>query len=223
MYSSLKIYIEKLGSLDDYYVTCKYDGSSIAIYLDPQTGTPKSIVTVGNTNIDSSGIDQTWKLLNFLPRKFPLGIVAIQCEALIDTSRYSESERARQKANALINGKLEECMNDVKKLLTLRAYRYYTDDSPQGIALSGLDYKDVLESFETIYSPEADHHVLFAPADTWTFEELLGCPGYTETDLTKTTTGVFLNDGWVVYDEHGINQGALKYEGAGSGTDSGNH
>ena len=31
MYSSLKIYIEKLGSLDDYYVTCKYDGSSIAI------------------------------------------------------------------------------------------------------------------------------------------------------------------------------------------------
>ena len=217
MYNSLKIYIEKLGSLDDYYVTCKYDGSSIAIYLDPQTGTPKSIVTVGNTNIDSSGIDQTWKLLNFLPRKFPLGIVAIQCEALIDTSRYSESERARQKANALINGKLEECMNDVKKLLTLRAYRYYTDDSPQGIAISGLDYKDVLESFETIYSPEADHHVLFAPADIWKFKDLseeLCAP-----DKIKTSTGEFLRDGLVIYNKNGVCQGALKYSGAGTGTE----
>jgi len=164
MYDSLKTYIEKLGSSDNYYITCKYDGSSIAIYLDPETGIPRSLVTVGNTNIDSSGIDQTWKLLKFLPKKFPLGIVAIQCEALIDTSRYSESDRARQKANALINGKLEECINDVNNLLTLRAYRYYTDDTPTGIAIRNQDYKDVLSSFETIYDPR-DKHVLFAPAD----------------------------------------------------------
>ena len=87
------------------------------------------------------------------------------------------------------------------------------------VVQGGTFYNDaVLKSFETTRS-HIDGHILFAPADTWTFEELLGCPGYTETDLTKTTTGVFLNDGWVVYDEHGINQGALKYEGAGSGTE----
>lgn len=216
MYDSLKTYIEKLGNLDDYYITCKYDGSSIAIYLDPETGTPRSLVTVGNTNIDSSGIDQTWKLLKFLPKKFPLGIVAIQCEALIDTSRYSESDRARQKANALINGKLEECINDVNNLLTLRAYRYYTDDTPHGIAIRNQDYKDVLSSFKTIYAP-GDKHVLFAPADVWKFEDLDS--DTCALDKIKTSTGEFLRDGLVIYDRHGVCQGALKYSGAGSGTE----
>ena len=200
------------------YFNLKYDGSSIAIYIDPTTGIPLREVTVGNLNLDSFGVDQTWKLHSFLPSRFPIGIKAIQCEALIDTTRLSDvtPERARQKSCGLINSLY--CDAEVNNLLTLRAYRYYTDDSPAGLAIRSLDYREVLQSFETTRS-HIDGHILFAPADTWTFEELLGCPGYTETDLTKTTTGVFLNDGWVVYDEHGINQGALKYEGAGSGTE----
>ena len=113
------------------YFDLKYDGSSLALYLDPKTGKPHRIVTVGNLNIDDFGVDQTWKLLSFVPPVFPKGIVAIQMEALVDTSRLSESpERARQKANGLINSK--HMVEDVGNLLTLRAFRYYTDDSEDG-------------------------------------------------------------------------------------------
>ena len=73
----------------------------------------------------------------------------------------------------------------------------------------------MLNSFETIYSV-IDGHVLFAPAQVWTLSELRNNPGFTEVDRTITDTGVFLNDGWVVYDKHGICQKALKFSGAGS-------
>ena len=204
----------------EIYCDLKYDGSSIAIYIEPETGKPRKLVTVGNLNLDSMGIDQTWKLLDFLPKQFPKGIVAIQCEALIDVNRMPagvDKDRARQKANGLINSKY--CEDEVLQLLTLRAYRYYTDDSPSGIAISGMDYREVLRSFQTVRS-RFDGHVMFAPADSWTIPELLGMPGFVETDCTVTSTGKFLNDGIVLYSDKGICLGALKYAGAGSGTEA---
>ena len=198
------------------YCDLKYDGSSIAIYLDPTTGRPQKVVTVGNTNIEDFGINQTAKLLRFLPKRFPKGIVAIQSEALVDVRKLDNPDKARQKANGLINSKL--CEAEVSQLLTLRAYRYYTDDSPEGIAIRCMDYRDVLQSFETIRS-KSDGHIMFAPADSWTIEELINMPGFTETDCTVTSTGSFLNDGWVTYSEDGTCLGALKYAGAGSGTE----
>lgn len=200
------------------YCDLKYDGSSIAIYLDPSTGIPKRIVTVGNLNLDNYGVDQTWKLINFLPKRFPRGIVAIQAEALVDINRLSDTdpETARQRANGLINSKY--CESEVNNLLTLRAYRYYTDDSIDGQILRKTDYREVLRMFETVYS-RTDGHILFSPADVWTIDELKGA-GNTETDKTTTSTGYFLNDGWVVYDEFGICLGALKFAGAGSGTEA---
>lgn len=202
-----------------YYYDLKYDGSSLAIYIDPSTGVPKRVVTVGNLNLDDYGVDQTWKLLNFLPKRFPKGIVAIQAEALVDITRLvdSDPERARQKANGLINSKY--CDAEINQLLTLRAFRYYTDSSNDGNIIKSMDYRDVLNSFETVYSM-IDGHVLFSPAQVWTLDELRQMPrDYTETDRTITDTGVFLNDGWVVYDNHGVCQKALKYSGAGSETE----
>jgi len=197
------------------YCDLKYDGSSIAIYLDPKTGIPLQEVTVGNIHVvegGEPGIDQTWKLESFLPARFPKGIVAIQAEALIDTTRLDEPQKARQRANGLINSKDRDT-----SLLTLRAYRYYTDDSPAGLALRNMDYREVLSSFETI----RDHtgYIKFAPADVFTVEELGSMSGYTESDHTITSTGSFLNDGWVMYDEHGICLGALKFAGAGSSSE----
>lgn len=200
------------------YFDLKYDGSSIAIYIDPKTGRPIKELTCGNLNITSNdGVNQTWKLHGLIPKQFPKGIVAVQAEALVDVTRIDNPDRARQKANGLINSVYLE--DEVKNLLTLRAYRYYTDDSPEGIAIRNMDYREVLQSFETVRS-RVDGHVMFAPADSWTVEELKALPGYTETDCTVTSTGTFNNDGWVIYDEHGICLGALKFAGAGSGTEA---
>lgn len=198
------------------YWDLKYDGSSIAVYLNPATGKVKNIVTVGNLNLDNYGIDQTWKLKDFIPT-MPLGIVAIQCEALIDVNRLSESpDRARQKANGLINSKY--CMDEVKSLLTLISYRYYFDDpnSPN----AQIDYRVMIRrGFRGVVS-QLDGHLMFGPAQVFTLDELRGMPGYTETDVTVTESGTFLNDGWVAYDERGVCQGALKFAGAGSGDKS---
>lgn len=203
---------------EQLYCDLKYDGSSLAIYLDPSTGTPLKVVTVGNLNIDNYGIDQSWKLLKFLPSRFPVGIVAIQAEALIDTDRLGDDfEKARQRANGLINSKY--CEADISNLLTIRAYRYYTDSTPQGVAIRNADYREVLQSFQTVLSP-ADGHILFAPADIWTVAELKSMPGFTETDHTQTKTGKFLNDGYVLYSRDGICKGALKFAGAGSSTET---
>lgn len=198
----------------NYYYNLKYDGTSLALYLDPKTGKPLRIVTVGNLNLSSQGIDQTWKLINFVPSRFPKGIAAIQMEAVIDTTRLSEidPQRARQKANGLINSKY--CDAEINNLLTLRAYRYYCDDSIEGNKIKTTDYREVLRSFQTIISG-IDGHVLFAPAEVWTLEELSTRTGYTETTMTVTRDGTFLNDGWVVYNDKGICQGALKFSGAG--------
>ena len=199
------------------YYTLKYDGSSIAIYLDPKTGHPKRIVTVGNLNIDDYGVDQTWKLMRFMPQTFPTGIVAIQCEALVDTRSLPKGvdpQRARQKANGLINSVDRDA--DVLSMLTLRAYRYYTEDTPEGCAIRNSDYKSVLEKFPTVVSP-IDGRIMFAPAQVWSLQDLARDPNFCETDITSTSTGTFTNDGWVLYNKQGICQRALKFSGAGQG------
>lgn len=204
--------------MDDLYCNLKYDGSSIAIYLDPENGKPVRIVTVGNTNLDNLGVDQTWKLNRLIPSNFPRGIVAIQCEALIDLNRAIgiDPDHARQKANGLINSKY--CEAEVESLLTLRAYRYYL---APGTVFPGKSYKDILMEFPT-KTNSLDGHVTFAPAQTWTLRELVANTpqGFTETDRTQTNTGLFLNDGWVLYNRDGICQRALKFAGAGSGTEA---
>lgn len=214
MIDAIKSIEQSLG--ENLYCTLKYDGSSIAIYLDSTTGRPRKVVTCGNLNGQDYGVDQTWKLLKFLPRFFPKGILAIQCEALIDLRRISEGDpdRARQKANGLINSKY--CDSEVSNLLTLRAYRYYTDNSAAGQQIKNTDYRKVIESLPTSLS-KTDGHILFCPAQVWTSQEI---PlGYAETDKTVTNTGEFLNDGWVLYGKDGICRGALKFAGAGSGTE----
>lgn len=219
MLDAIRKSIVELGT-DKIYLDLKYDGSSIAVYIDPTNGVPKRVVTVGNANINDWGVDQTAKLFNFLPQRFPRGIVAIQCEALIDIERLDKSidpEKARQKANGLINSKY--CDQEVSELLTLRAYRYYTDDSEEGKKVRESDYRDVLQSFDTVRSQQ-DNHILFSPAQVWTLPELEGMPGFCESDRTVTDTGTFLNDGWVLYNEHGVCQRAIKYAGAGSGTEA---
>ena len=220
MLEAIKQSSQELGlSKDETYCTLKYDGSSIAIYLHSTTGKPKRIVTVGNLNLSGLGVDQTWKLMKFLPKKFPKGIVAIQAEALIDIDRLNDidPDRARQKANGLINSKYGDA--EVSSLLTLRAYRYYTDNTQQGQFIRNSNYKNVLGSFQTVTSA-LDGHVMFAPAQVWTLTELETMGDFVEHDRTLTNTGRFLNDGIVIYNAQGICQRALKYAGAGSGTEA---
>lgn len=210
------------GIGEELYYDLKYDGASLAIYVDPKTGKPVRVVTVGNLNIDNYGVDQTWKLLKFLPPRFPKGIVAIQAEALIDISRLPlgiDPDTARQKANGLVNSKNEKIQEEVDNLLTIRAYRYYTDNSDDGNLIKSADYRQVLSTFETTYSP-IDNHILFSAADVWTTNQLRVMNNdYTESQKTITSTGTFLNDGWVVYNKYGYCLGALKYSGAGSDTE----
>lgn len=212
--------IRSYGS--DYYYNLKYDGCSLAIYLDPNTGIPQRAVTCGNSSL-GWGIDQTWKIkgLGFLPPRFPIGLEAVQCECLIDLDRLPvglDPERARQKTSGLINSKKDDKIEEIKSLLTLRAYRYYCSDNSAGKAIEYLDYRDVIKSFPTVRSKE-DGHIMFAPADIFTLQELEANPGYCETDHTRTSTGYFLNDGFIVYSKHGEVVVGLKYPGAGSSSE----
>lgn len=219
MFQALKEVSEGLG--EPCYMNLKYDGTSLAIYLDPTTGHPRRIVTVGNTKIGDLGVDQTSKLLHLIPKQFPKGITTIQAEALVDTDSLKDltedgKYRARQLANGLINSKYKA--DEIDQLLTIRAYRWWVDNSPEGITISQMDYRDVLKSFPTNITTEG--RVIFAPADTWTIDELEKIPGYTETDHTKTLSGSFLNDGWVVYLGNTSKcWGALKFSGAGNDTE----
>lgn len=212
---------EELGiPPEELYCVLKYDGTSIAIYPDPKTGKVKKIVTVGNTNLGSFGIDQTWKLIDHIPKQFPIGITAIQCEAVIDLARFSgDPDKARQKANGLINSKY--CEAEVSSLLTLRAYRYFLDDSWEGKENSKVEYPIMLQHGLRAMTSPVDGHITFCAGQVWTLKELMEMPpGFTETDKVKTNTGTFLADGWVLYNKEGVCQRALKFAGAGSGTEA---
>lgn len=206
---------------EELFIDPKYDGSSIAIYIDPTNGKPLSEVTVGNTNLGNLGVDQTWKLNKLLPKQFPLGIKAVQCEALIDVDRLNDvdPEKARQKANGLINSKYLD--GEVANLLTLRAFRYFVDETSYfGQELLKKSYREVLGSFQ-IRTSRVDGHITFAPAQVWTLKELIDNGGdVIEHDRMRTPTGLFLADGVVLYNKQGICQRALKFAGAGSGTEA---
>ena len=221
MLEAIKQSADELGiPYDELWIDLKFDGSSIAVYIDPLTGKPLRIVTVGNINLDNYGVDQTAKLIHHIPSVFPKGIKAIQCEALIDIERYQgDPNSARQKANGLINSKY--CEDEVKSLLTLRAFRYYVDEStPEGLSILTKSYKDVLKSLGTVKSEE-DGHLMFAPADTWTAKELISTnPDWLEKDIIKISTGEFQADGLTVYNNSGQCQRALKFSGAGSGSEA---
>ena len=224
MLDAIKLREQELGK--KLYVTGKLDGSSIAVYINPETGIPTREVTVGNQNLPTDtgsktstgwGVDQTWKLHKFIPR-FPLGIVAVQCEALLDLTNLpdkTDPERARQQANAYINSIYLQ--DEIDRYLTLRVYRYYTDSTPNGVAIRNADYRDVLKSFPTVTN---EWGIKFAPADVFTVEEMEQRPGLFESSRQTLSTGEFLFDGTVLYDQFGVCQGALKFPGAGSDSDA---
>ena len=223
MLDAIKLREQELGK--KLYITGKFDGSSIAVYINPETGIPFREVTVGNQNLPTDtgsktstgwGVDQTWKLHKFIPR-FPLGIVAVQCEALLDLNNLPEKtdpERARQQANAYINSVYLQ--DEIDKYLTLRVYRYYTDDTPNGVAIRNFDYKEILKSFQTVRN---EWGIKFAPADVFTVEDLEENPELFSNTQQTTSTGKFLFDGTVLYDYSGQTIGALKFAGAGSESD----
>lgn len=203
---------------EDLFWMPKYDGSSIALYINSSTGRLLNAVTVGNTNIGSMGVDQTWKIHKLLPASFPLGIKALQCEALVDINRLNDinPEKARQKANGLVNSKNMD--NEVLDLLTLRVFRYFIDeDNYFGKLLMQKPYDELIRALQIKTSP-ADGHITFAPGQVWTLGSLT--EEITETDHVKTLTGTFLADGWVCYNKAGVCQRALKFAGAGSGTEA---
>ncbi len=224
MLDAIKLREQELGK--KLYITGKFDGSSIAVYINPETGIPFREVTVGNQNLPTDtgsktstgwGVDQTWKLHKFIPR-FPLGIVAVQCEALLDLNNLPEKtdpERARQQANAYINSIYLQ--DEVDRYLTLRVYRYYTDDTPNGVAIRNFDYREILKSFQTVRN---EWGIKFAPADVFTVEDLEENPELFSNTQQTTSTGKFLFDGTVLYDHSGQTIGALKFAGAGSDTDA---
>ena len=224
MLQAIKKKKEELGK--DIYVTGKLDGSSIAIYINSETGEPMREVTVGNQNLPTDtgsktstgfGIDQTWKLHKFIPR-FPKGIVAVQCEALLDLNNLpdkTDPDRARQQANAYINSIYLQ--DEVDEYLTLRAYRYYTSDTADGVAIREMDYRDVISSFPIVRNEKGV--IKFAPIDVFTIDDLEKHPGTLESNRQMLSTGLFLFDGTVLYDTHGVCQGALKFAGAGSESD----
>ena len=153
----------------------------------------------------------------FVPKNIPTGVVAIQCEAIIDLSKMTENpERARQAVNGLINSRYLD--DKVNQLLTLVCYRYYIDDtvSPAAKINTLVDYRDmVTKGFSQVRS-QLDGHYMFTPAQVWTLDELRALPeNFTESDRIQTNSVLTLIDGWVAYDEHGVCLGAIKFPGAG--------
>jgi hypothetical protein len=221
MLEAMKQSADELGiPYDKFWTTPKLDGSSIAIYIDPTTGRPLRLVTVGNMNLDNFGVDQTAKLIHHIPKQFPLGIKAIQCEAIIDINRYSGNpDTARQKANGLINSKY--CDSEVKSLIMLVAYRYYVDESmPEGQYLKTLPYRTVVESLGVVKSP-VDGHITFSHVDTWTLQELIStCPSKFEDGVISLSCGKFGIDGEVCYNDDGVCLRALKFAQAGNMTEA---
>lgn len=211
MLEGMRVTEKELGT--SLYWMLKYDGSSIAIYLDPSSGVPKNVVSCGNLNIDNYGPDRTSNLIGLLPKRFPLGIKTIQCEALIDLWRWQgDPDRARQASNGLVNSKY--CTDEIRNLLTLRAFRFWTDDSENGKRLRDLDFKEALNSLPT----NITDHVTFAPAEIWELHEI--SQEMAEGDKGVTRDGLFLRDGYVAYNKSGVCQRALKYSGAGTGTEA---
>lgn len=184
--------------------TPKYDGSSIVSYFNNK-GLCYRVVTAGGNNRSGEGIDQTWKLRKYFPKLDPdLKIKAIQCECLVDLNSYSD--RARQKANGLVNSKDME--DEVDRLLCIRGFRYFTDN-PKPTYYNNLNSG-------LIPSVKNDYGIKFSMGQAFTTEELLSIDSdIINGDELPTNTGKFNFDGFVAYDEYGNLVTAIKSHDGG--------
>ena len=78
-------------------------------------------------------------------------------------------------------------------------------------------YGELIRALQIKTSP-VDGHITFAPGQVWAMDTLT--EDITESDRVKTLTGTFLVDGWLCYNKAGVCQRALKFAGAGSGTEA---
>lgn len=203
----------------------KYDGSSLAAYYDPKTGRLVKVVTVGGSNLGSTGIDQTEKFGKFFPDTSGTGVIAIQAECLVPLE-HGFGETSRQKANGLVNAAWQPRGNDsspgylkkfrinqaevqveLDRYISIRAFRIYS--------LTEYDYRAAMWGLP-ILSPDPTLPPKFAGAATYSLPELeaLGTE-VVDNYIWSTSTGTFLVDGLVAYDAKGNALGALKYGGAG--------
>lgn len=212
----------------------KYDGSSLAVYYDPNSGRPIRVVTIGGSNLGGEGIDQTEKFIKYFPNLPNTGIIGLQCECLV-ALHHGLGDKSRQKANGLVNSSYQplditqfkgkdyqkyledfyknniKVQSEVDDLITLRCFRYFLDLSfPGSETTLKLGHRKVLESLPIIYNSKGD--IKFCGA--YTFTEF---PSYIESDIWDTPTGTFLVDGVVGYTKEGICVKALKYKDAGRG------
>lgn len=188
----------------------KYDGSSIVAYFN-EDGECNRVVTAGGTNRSGEGIDQTWKLRKYFPKLNPdYRIMAIQCECLVDLNDYFD--RARQKANGLVNSKDME--DEVERLICIRGFRYFiTPDS--SFNTSEINYHDVLDE-DIIPRVSNSYGIKFSMAQAFTNEELLNIdPEIINGDELPTNTGKFNFDGFVAYDSKGNLVTAIKSHDGG--------
>lgn len=188
----------------------KYDGSSIVAYFN-EDGECNRVVTAGGTNRSGEGIDQTWKLRKYFPKlNSDYRIMAIQCECLVDLNDYFD--RARQKANGLVNSKDME--DEVERLICIRGFRYFiTPDS--SFNTSEINYHDVLDE-DIIPRVSNSYGIKFSMAQAFTNEELLNIdPEIINGDELPTNTGKFNFDGFVAYDSKGNLVTAIKSHDGG--------
>lgn len=219
----------------------KYDGSSLGAYYDTKTGRCVKVITIGGSNLNGLGIDQTEKFAGFFPDIPGSGIMMIQAECLVSLE-HGFGENSRQKANGLVNSsyeplaesewlasgkgrtqkqyqgylkKFKENLDQVKRevsdYINIRGFRYYTEPG-----FPGVDYKAMLESLPAVWNDSGD--LKFAPGYVMTMADLeaLG-PEVVEKDIWATPTGTFLVDGLVAYTADGHCVKALKYKDAGRG------
>jgi hypothetical protein len=203
LYDAIKNYSIESNDIKILW-TPKYDGSSIVSYFNDK-GLCYRVVTAGGNNRSGEGIDQTWKLRKYFPKLDPdLKIKAIQCECLVDLNSYSD--RARQKANGLVNSKDME--DEVDRLLCIRGFRYFTDN-PKPTYYNNLNSG-------LIPSVKNDYGIKFSMGQAFTTEELLSINSdIINGDELPTNTGKFNFDGFVAYDEYGNLITAIKSHDGG--------
>ena len=203
LYDSISEFINKNSSLNIIW-TPKYDGSSVVAYFN-EKGECHRVVTAGGNNRTGEGIDQTWKLRRYFPKLNPdLKIKAIQCECLVNLEDYID--RARQKANGLINSK--DMDEEVDRLICIRGFRYFSENP-------NLNYYNILNS-GIIPSVSNDYGIKFSMAQAYTSQELMSMdPSVINGDELVTNTGKFNFDGFVAYDSNGVLISAVKSHDGG--------
>ena len=219
----------------------KMDGNSLGIYFDPSTGKCQRVVTIGGSNLGSTGIDQSEKLVKYIPDLPGTGIIALQAECLVPLEK-GYGEASRQKANGLINSSYRplertefkggtgsdkeyskyldsfyenflKVKEEIDDLLTIRVFRYYIDPThPNAQEIIKAGHKCVLDSLPVVRNSKGD--IKFCGAYSFSLDD---AGDFVNHDIWKTDTGTFLVDGVVGYTGEGICVRALKYKDSGRG------